>query len=108
MKCDHRLCWLLVDIDRYKIAWYEEAGPNVNYQMNCSVLEIDCAIKLRDDTHEWNIDNNVRKNSDNIVRLHNGTQEKGTFLSYRLGKHGEGLKTKNIPPPRFSFYHRNS
>ena len=36
VKCDHRLCWLLVDIDRYKIAWYQEAGSNINYRMNCS------------------------------------------------------------------------
>ena len=105
MECNHRLCWLLVDIDRYKIAWYEEVGSNVNYGMNCLSLEIDCAIKLRDDTHEWTFDNNVRKHSDNIVQLHNGTQEK------RYVYHLPLLKTQLSTAkyiPRLSFYHRNS
>ena len=95
MKCDHRLCWLLVDIDRYKIAWYQEAGSYVNYGMNCSGLEIDCSIKLRDDTHEWTFDHDVRKHSDNIVRLHNNTQGQGKFIYYRIAKHGEGLKANS-------------
>ena len=81
VECDNRLCWLVVDIDRYKIAWYQKFGSKVNYKMNCSTPDIsDCSVKHRDDTHEWTIDNNVRKNSNNGVRLRNSTQETGKFI----------------------------